>query len=607
MVSQAMAEQQKQLVRSRSYKDNYTDEVKVAIYGRVSTKHEAQLSAFDNQLDWYGLLLKQHPLWKVVNVYSDQATGTNTKHRKDFNRMIEDATNGKFQLLITREVCRFARNTVDSLSYVRNLNLYNVEVYFVNDNIWSRDPDGELRLTIFAALAQDEARKTSERCRAGQLISREHGVLYGNNAFGYNHIKGETSAETRYVINEEEAETVKRIYDLYLSNKGMSAIAGIMIAEGRKRKSGIVKWDTTQVSRILSNKVYCGYVCYNKSYQEDFLSKRVVNKDKSTYVYVKSDKVEAIIDEADFNEVQRIKKRRRRKDFGKAQFKPESKERYTRKLVCGECGKGFKKIKWRKKKDGTPVYAYRCRNIIANHSAKLRTDNGLSGEGYCNLPSIPRWKLDFMLTSIVNELWENPKRTVEKLLGAVSDAYNDTTETEQHAKRIGVLNTEIARAEARKQTLNMKWLDNKLSDDEYDRLCGVIDGNIATYRAEIDSLTTLLRAVPDNDEIEAKIANIRKMEGVLLSNNNLTTLNLDDAFVDVFVCRIVPCEGKKFKWYLNIGSSGGWSDFDESAYELYDYWTLGFETARRYRKANNQYLRENQWEDIHLEVYVHTK
>ena len=121
MVSQALVEQQKLLARSRSYKDNYTDEVKVAIYGRVSTKHEAQLSAFDNQLDWYELLLKQHPRWKVVEVYSDQATGTNTKRRKDFNRMIEDAMNGKFQLLITREVCRFARNTVDSLSYVRIL------------------------------------------------------------------------------------------------------------------------------------------------------------------------------------------------------------------------------------------------------------------------------------------------------------------------------------------------------------------------------------------------------------------------------------------------------------------------------------------------------
>lgn len=125
-----MLEHQRMLMKSRSYKDNYTDKIKCAIYGRVSTKHEAQLSAFDNQLDWYELLLRQHPMWEVVEVYSDQASGTNTKSRKNFNRMIEDAMQGKFQLLITRGVCRFARNTVDSLSYVRSLNLYDVEVFF---------------------------------------------------------------------------------------------------------------------------------------------------------------------------------------------------------------------------------------------------------------------------------------------------------------------------------------------------------------------------------------------------------------------------------------------------------------------------------------------
>lgn len=607
MVSQSLAEQQRLLVKSRSYKDNYTDEVKCAIYGRVSTKHDAQLNAFDNQMDWYKMLLKQHPKWKVVEVYSDQATGTNTKSRKDFNRMIEDAMKGKFQLLITREVCRFARNTVDSLSYVRSLNLYDVEVFFVNDNIWSRDPDGELRLTIFAALAQDEARKTSERCRAGQLISREKGILYGYNAFGYTHVKGETSAETRYIINEEEADTVRLIFDLYLSGKGMKAITTQLIAEGRKNKSGIVKWDCTTVSRILSQKLYCGYITYGKSHKENFLSKRIVNRDKSSYIYVKSDNVEPIISEEDYDKVQEIKQQRKKGGQSKAQCKLEAKERYIRKLVCGECGKTFKKMEWHKNQDGVSVFGYQCRNIIVNHKAKLRTDNGQSGEGYCNLPAIAQWKLDFMLTSIVNDLWDEPKKTVRKLLSVVSDACSDTTENDKYAKRIGVLNTEIAKAQARKESLEMKWLDNKLSDSDHDRLCGVIDNNIAIYKAEIQSLTNLLEDVPDESERETKLANIRKLESVLLSNNNLTTLQLDDEFVDAFVARIVPYEGRRFKWYLNIGTGKGWTFFSEDAYELYDNWTLGFESARRFRKANNQYLRKNQWEDIHIEVYIRMK
>ena len=119
-----------------------------------------------------------------------------------------------------------------------------------------------IRLTIFSALAQDEARKTSERCRSGQLISREKNVLYGYNAFGYTHIKGEKSVDSRYVINEDEAETVRFIYDRYLAGDGLKAICTFLISDGRKNKSGIVKWDCTSVSRILSNKLYAGFLSY---------------------------------------------------------------------------------------------------------------------------------------------------------------------------------------------------------------------------------------------------------------------------------------------------------------------------------------------------------
>ena len=471
---------------------------------------------------------------------------------------------------------------------------------------WSRDPDGELRLTIFSALAQDEARKTSERCCSGQFISREKGILYGNNAYGYTHVKGEKSIDSRYIINEQEANTVRLIYDLYLTGLGMKAISTRLVEEGRKNKSGIVKWDATTVSRILSNKLYCGYVTYGKSLKENFLSKRVVNRDVSSHIYIKSDKVEQIISESDFEKVQEIKRGRKKNDSGKAQCKPEAKERYTKKLVCGECGKTFKKFLWHKNKTGE-TYGYSCRNVVANNKAKLRSDNGLSTEGFCNLSGIAQWKLDFMLTCIVTELWEDPKSTVRKLLGVISESYSDTTENEKHKKRISALNGEIAKAQARKESLEMKWLDGKLSDSDHDRLCGVIDSSITTYETEIKSLVELIEDVPDEEEREIKLANIRKLESVLLSNNNLTTLQLNDEFVDAFVARIEPCEGRKFKWYLNIGSGKGWGFFDKEAYELYDYWVVGFNEARRYRKANNQYLRENQWEDIQIEVYIRTK
>lgn len=133
--------------------------------------------------------------------------------------MVADAKLGKFDLIVTREVCRFARNTVDTLVVTRELKNYGVEVYFVEDNIWTMDGDGELRLTIMATLAQEESRKTSERVLAGQKISRDKGVLYGSgNILGYNRV-GNT-----YVINEEQAETVRMIFDMYLKGMGFTKI-----------------------------------------------------------------------------------------------------------------------------------------------------------------------------------------------------------------------------------------------------------------------------------------------------------------------------------------------------------------------------------------------
>ena len=169
------------------------------------------------------------------------------------------------------------------------------------------------------------------------------------------------------------------------------------------------------------------------------------------------------------------------------------------------------------------------------------------------------------------------------------------------------MQTEIAKAEARKQSLEMKWLDGKLSDDDKDRLCGVINANIATYSEEIASLQAILDEVPDITDIEDKMNNIRMIETVLVEGEDLSKIIIDDDFVDALVARIVPYEGRTFKFYLNIGSGRGWAFFSEKSYELYDKWTLGFEEARRYRKANNMYLRENQWEDLHIEVYIRTQ
>lgn len=220
-------------------------------------------------------------------------------------QMIEDAKQGEFDLIVTREVCRFARNTVDTLVMTRELKNYGVEVYFVEDNIWTMDGDGELRLTIMATLAQEESRKISERVRAGQKISRDNGVLYGSgNIIGYDRVNG------TYVINEDQAETVRMIFDLYLEGLGETKICKELCRRQRKDGHGNVSWSVSKISRILRNATYMGYKCYLKSYSNNYLEqKRIKNLDESTYLYVKGD-FEPIIPEEVFKRCEEIRKTR---------------------------------------------------------------------------------------------------------------------------------------------------------------------------------------------------------------------------------------------------------------------------------------------------------
>ena len=218
---------------------------RVAFYGRVSTEHEAQTYALKNQMQWYEELRKVYLEWVVVERYIDDGvTGTQAKKRPEFMRMIDDAKSGKFDLIVTREVARFARNTTDCLEVTRQLKNYGVEVFFVQDGIRTMDNEGEMILTIRAMVAQEESRKMSERIKAGQAISRKNGVLYGNgNLLGYDRV-GDT-----YVINEEQAETVRMIFNLYESGSGVQAIRNELLKRERKNSSGLVKWDSTRILR----------------------------------------------------------------------------------------------------------------------------------------------------------------------------------------------------------------------------------------------------------------------------------------------------------------------------------------------------------------------
>ena len=244
---------------------------KFAIYARVSTEHEAQLSALENQIQYYDDILNKHPDWILYDRYIDEGiSGTSIKKRKNFMRMMEDAKAGRFDLIVTREVSRFARNTVDTLQKTRELKKIGIEIYFTDDNIWTfNDEDGELKLTIMATLAQNESKKTSQRVKAGQLISFQNGVFYGTgNILGYNKVGKDL------VVNEEQAEIVRFIYSEYLSGKGTGASADELTKQEARTSTGLTNWSAAYISRVLRNPFYSGTIVYRKSYIPDYLEQK---------------------------------------------------------------------------------------------------------------------------------------------------------------------------------------------------------------------------------------------------------------------------------------------------------------------------------------------
>ncbi len=442
-------------------------ERRMVFYGRVSTEHEAQLSALENQMQWYDDQLKYHPNWQLCGRYIDQGiTGTQAKKRPAFLKMMDDARAGKFDLIVTREVCRFARNTVDTLVATRELKNINVEVFFVEDNIWTLDGDGELRLTIMATLAQDESRKISERVKAGQQVSRINKTLYGNgNILGYKRV-GNT-----YVIDPEQAETVRMIYRWYLQGYGMRAIMGKLIENKRRCANGLIKRDTTKVSRVLHNATYMGYIGYNKSYRNNFLDQKIIRNKEEEFVLVKGD-FEPIIPEDVWYACRDL--RMDRSTTVPALVKSKQKrigvtpttDVWANKLRCA-CGSRFKRYKWRQDKDGQKHYGYSCYSRINNGSAEKRRQLDLDTEGFCDMPTVNETKLDVMAAVLFDNIISDKAPVIEEAVNILNQTLKEMKT--ENKRDLSGYQQRIEKAEKKLDSLLSMRADGEISKEEYHR------------------------------------------------------------------------------------------------------------------------------------------
>lgn len=517
----------------------------VVFYGRVSTEHEAQLAALENQMQWYEDQAKYHPNWTVLKSYIDRGiTGTQAKKRPAFMEMLNDAKYHKFDLIVTREVCRFARNTVDTLVITRQLKEIGIEVYFVEDNIWTMDNDGELRLTIMATLAQEESRKTSERVRAGQKISRDNGVLYGNgNILGYDRL-GDT-----YVINEDQAETVRIIYDLYLKGNGFNKIVNELVRLKRKDSSGLVRWDATKVSRILHNATYKGYQGYYKSHKNNHLDqKTIINRDEDTYLYVKG-RFTPIISEEVWDKCKALRESKltlRKTQEGKLERTGTrtSEDIWAKRLIC-RCGHRMRKDRWHVNKTGL-TYGYKCYNVLNNGSKQTRIDAGLDADKYCDMGTIADWKFDLMLHELLKALNLNNDDLIKKAYNQFENSY--TKETKE-ARELRDAEAKLRKIRIKLENLTEMRVNGEIDKQEYSSLKAKINGEMLIAEKEIDDIK---RVVLEEERKTTPLVSMDVFRSMAVEDLDFTKPIRHSALVNTMIKKIVPNTSLDFKWYLNL-------------------------------------------------------
>lgn len=327
---------------------------RVAAYARVSTDNDEQVTSFEAQVDYYTRKIQENAGWSFIEVYMDEGiSATNTKKRDGFNRMIADALNGKIDLILTKSVSRFARNTVDTLTTVRKLKEKGVEVYFEKENIYTMDSKGELLITIMSSLAQEESRSISENVTWGKRKQFADGKV----SLPYKRFLGyEKGPDGLPCVIEEQAKIVRQIYRLFLEGKSYGKIASLLTDEGILSPGGKATWSASTVESILKNEKYCGSALLQKTVTVDFLTKKKkANEGEQPQYYVENSH-EGIILKEEFDLVQQ--EIERRKESGRYSV---AKSCFSGKIICGECGSLYGSKTWHST-DKYRKTVWRCNN-----------------------------------------------------------------------------------------------------------------------------------------------------------------------------------------------------------------------------------------------------
>ena len=476
----------RQMLRTRTI---YEIPMRVTFYARVSSDSDEQLNSLANQRSYYENLIRKNPAWTFVEGYVDEGlSGITTRKREDFHRMIQDGKDGRFDMIITKEITRFARNTLDSIQYTRQLLSDGVAVFFQNDNINTLDEDSELRLTIMSGIAQDELRKLSSRVKFGHQQAIKSKVVLGNSRiFGYK------KDNKRLVIDEAEAPMVRELFQLYATGQySMKQIENLFWEEGYRNLNGN-RISHVTMSNMISNPKYKGYYVGNKVKVVDMFTKKQKFLAPEEWVMFKDETgeiVPAIVSEELWDAANAVL-RKRSEDVKSRQGICNHANLLTGKLFCTCCGQPYYR-KESKGADGTRNSKWVCSGKIKN------------GRDSC--PSFAVYESE--LQPLLYEVFKDTRADADAMIDEYVRIYTEMTDHNQLPVRIAEHEKRIDNAGRKKSKLLQLSVDGMISDRDFKSMTDQCNAEIAEAEAQIEELNGQLQS---SEAFRKKIDGIRRV------------------------------------------------------------------------------------------------
>ena len=470
--------------------------LRVCFYARVSTDKDEQLHSLQSQISFFNDYISKVPNWCFIGSYIDEGiSGTQVKKRDEFLRMTRDAKKHKFDLILTKEISRFSRSTLDSIKYTQELLSNGVGVYFLNDNINTILPDSELRLTIMSSIAQDEVRKLSERVSFGMKRSIDNGVVLGcSNIYGYVKDKG------KLVIDDEQAKMIKIIFDRYANTTdGLSKISRYLFSLGYKSRNG-KRIDTTILTRIIENPKYKGYYCGHKSKVLDYRTKQKKRLNESDWIIYKDyENVPPIVSE-ELWERANVKLKERQDSFtnrtiNKVVF--QNRYTYSGKIYCGCHNLTYHRSSAGKRKNN-PVW-----------ECQVYRKESLKG---CSNPRVFEFELDEVFKDMFNKLFKRKNTIFDEILSECKN-YLETNNSELNTKN---LESKIIVLNNKKDKLLELVIEEYLSKEDYKKQVDLINEDLTIYQTKMNELKSNKK---DKNNIENKISEIKNALEKCLEDN----------------------------------------------------------------------------------------